>query len=670
MADFHFIRPYWLFALIGLIFALWLVARLRVNNTAWQKLLPAHLAEVLIKQPAKSTSLSLLAPTLIGFLTIIALAGPTWQKLPQPVYQIARGSVLVMDMSYSMLATDVSPNRLTRARYKAIDLLDNINEGDIGLIAYAGDAFTISPLTTDINNIKLLLPSLSPDIMPELGSNPYAALALADDMLKNAGHLRGDIYWFTDGVDNEELTDLHELAQKLGHKVNILGIGTKAGAPIKLTNGELLKDDNGAIVIPKLPSAKLAGIARSGKGNYHTISLDNSDIEKLVSGSVLDSTKDQSEDQNSQQQDTDNQSNTGDQWQEAGPYLLLLVLPLVLSYFRRGQLFSLILPSLTTGLSSLVALSIGLAPTPSQANTLQDAWTDLWQTQDQQAQEKFGAKAYQEAAEQFADSQWRASAHYKAGNYEQALSGFQQSNSADALYNQGNALAKLGRIDEAIDAYQQALNKQPDFANAKANKELLEALKKQQEQQNQQDSKGDNNQEQNQQKNGDNAGDNSDGNNTENANSDNSSQENSDSENTGQDDSEQGADSGEQQGAEQSDNSNQSNNSQSNKSELDTPKDNSQQPAESGSESNQEQSSEQTASDAMQQPDAQQPGEQGQTAAIDQASLAEQQDQEAAQKHQQILKKVTDDPYLLLRNKMQLEYQKRRHNNNGAKKKW
>ena len=132
-----------------------------------------------------------------------------------------------MDMSYSMYATDVKPNRITRARYKAVDLLAKINEGDIGLIAYAGDAFIISPLTQDIKNIELLLPSLSPDIMPVQGANAFAALNLADKTLKNAGHVSGDIYWFTDDIDNDEMSDVYEWSKNNSHQVNILGVGSK-----------------------------------------------------------------------------------------------------------------------------------------------------------------------------------------------------------------------------------------------------------------------------------------------------------------------------------------------------------------------------------------------------------------------------------------------------------
>ena len=279
--NFHFIRPWWLLAFFALLIVLFILKKIRYYQSPWQHFIPAHLANTLLenyqskgKQSTSSQPHYWLKPLIIGCCIIIALAGPAWQKLPQPVYQLERGAVLIMDMSYSMFATDVKPNRLTRARYKAIDLLKRINEGDVGLIAYAGDAFIISPLTQDIKNIELLLPSLSPDIMPVHGANALAALTLADKTLKNAGHVSGDIYWFTDDIDNEEMSDIYDWANNNNHKVNILGVGSKTGAPIKLSNGKLLKDNKGAIVIPKLPESRLAAISKRSRGVYRTMTND------------------------------------------------------------------------------------------------------------------------------------------------------------------------------------------------------------------------------------------------------------------------------------------------------------------------------------------------------------------------------------------------------------
>ncbi|WP_286265595.1 VWA domain-containing protein [Thalassotalea atypica] len=620
--DFHFIRPVWLLAIIALMLAMYLLRKIRVSQSGWTKLVPKHLSSVLLEQGNEGKSLSLALPFLTGLLAIVALAGPTWQKLPQPVYQIQRGSVLIMDMSYSMYATDITPNRLTRARYKAIDLLDNLNEGDIGLIAYAGDAFVISPLTEDINNIKLLLPSLSPDLMPEMGSNPLAALYLANDMLANAGHVEGDIYWFTDGIDFEDISDINDWSKSFPHRLNILGVGTNDGAPIKLTNGELLKDDKGAIVLPRLSSKYLAGVANQSTGHYQTISHENDDIEALTKPS-----------KNQQEKQQGENNNTGDQWQEAGPYLVILLLPLLLGYFRRGVL------------SVAAILMFTLPSKPSYAVD----FSNLWKTKDQQGQQQYNQESYDTAAALFEDPMWKGSAQYKNGEYEQALSSFQQLDTADAYYNQGNAYAQLKDFDNAIEAYDKALEKNPNDENAQKNKALIEELKKQQEQQQQQE---------NEQQQGDQSQDQQD---SEEQQSEQKEQQNKDSQ---QSDS---SDENQSQSEQKKDDQANSQENQSEQEQQDQQQENSN-AQQNEAEKDLEQEKEQQAQNEAQPEE----GEPETKEAQAQQARQEQIDQEKAQKHQQLLNKVTDDPYLLLRNKMQLEYQKRRQNGSqsGVKKKW
>ena len=662
--NFHFIRPLWFLALLVLLLVLWLLKKHRFYQSPWQHFLPAHLSQVLVEGNSHSSTATaqhkqrlngqtfLIKPLLIGLLSIIALAGPAWQKLPQPVYQTERGSVLIMDMSYSMYATDIKPNRLTRARFKAVDLLKNINEGDTGLVAYAGDAFVISPLTQDIKNIELLLPSLTPDIMPVPGANPLAALTIAHKMLLNAGHLNGDIYWFTDDVDNEELSDIYDWLNKFGHQLNILGIGSEAGAPITLPNGELLKDNSGAIVIPKLPSQQLKSLARRGHGNYQTIRNDDNDINHLISNDKLLNNSEREQQKNQQ---------TGDQWQEQGAWLLVLILPLLLSYFRRGSAI-LILPLTSLPLLFLLSLS-SISPTafaqdsakplPSDTNTenetktstLASAWKNLWQTNNQQAQQHYNQKNYQQAAQQFDNPQWQGVANYKAGNYQGALDAFkkgEQASSASSLYNQGNALAQMQQFDQAIKHYEQALEQNPDLQDAKENIEKIKQRQKEQQQQQQQQdgeqSQDQQDQEQNQQ-------------------------------NNEQQDQQQNAK--DQQSQEQQSQDQQNQDQQSQQKDADgEPQENEQQQGqpENSAQEQENKDAEQEAAQAQQNDEDEQQGEEKTAAQI----AAEQQAKETQQKHQQLLNKVTDDPYLLLRNKMQIEYQKRKQNgtSQGVKKKW
>ncbi len=648
MADFHFIRPWWLLAIFALMVAIYLLKKLKISQSGWEQIIPKHLANVLIttdndsnktiataqnsnKKNSANKPLTLTMPFIIGLLSIIALAGPTWQKLPQPVFKMARGSVLIMDMSYSMYATDIVPNRLTRARYKAIDLLDSLNEGDIGLVAYAGDAFIISPLTEDINNIKLLLPSLTPDIMPELGSNPLAALIMADEMLKNSGHIKGDIYWFTDGVDNEDLADITQWTKDHAHNLHILGIGTLNGAPIKLTNGQLLKDNTGAIVIPHLTQGALTGLATKGHGNYQTIRNDNKDIDVLLKKNIIDKEQAKKQQKNTQ---------LGDQWQELGPYLIVLILPLLLGYFRRGNIIM------------LLPLTLLLLPN-EHANA--GIWQDLWHTKNQQAQQNFNQKKYAQAAKQFDQPLWQGSAHYKAGDYQQALTAFQQSDSAQALYNQGNALAKLQKFEQAIKAYQQALAKNPNLADAKKNKKIVEDLKKQQDRQKQK-------QKQKQKKDQDNK---------------KSSKQKQQDQQKNQQSKDQSSKDKNSQNKKNKDQKSQPSDQQKSADQKAQDQEKSKQ---KGKKDQQQNSAKNQAKEnkkkANKQPDQEKSKQKGkdkqQALSAKEKSAQDQRNKEAQQKYQQLLNKVTDDPYLLLRNKMQLEYQKRhdRGVNRGAKKTW
>lgn len=683
VTNFHFIRPAWLLAFFALFLVLFLLKRMRYYQSPWQRFLPSHLASALLEntnsfstKSATSSSSFWLKPFIIGCCIIIALAGPAWQKIPQPVYQLDRGAVLIMDMSYSMYATDVKPNRLTRSRYKAIDLLKKINEGDVGLIAYAGDAFIISPLTEDIKNIELLLPSLSPDIMPVHGANAIAALTLANQTFKNSGHLSGDIYWFTDDIENEEMSDIYQWASENNHRVNILGVGTKEGAPIKLSNGQLLKDNSGSIVVPKLPESRLSAIASRSRGIYQTMTNSGSDIKALTSHLTnnINNEADESSVNGLVNEQKEKQAMQGDQYHEQGPWLLLIMVPLFLSYFRRGSsilAITWLFPSaLMLTFMSVSPNSYAQAQAPSQVNTpvppapntatskmptpgiskktvpvtkqessvISKVWKDLWQTSDQQGQQHYQQDKYSQAAEQFDDSQWKGSAHYKAGEFEQALNAFKESDTAQSLYNQGNSLAQLQKFDEAIDAYKKALAKDPNLTHAKENLEQLEAMKKEEEQSQKGEGEDNKDEQGDQQK------------------SDQQSQDSQDSSDGEQQESDQ---KNQQESQEQSDSS------QSEQQDAQSDQEN----KSAEQQSKEDKEKEKEAEQAQQSDENKQENGEEKTLAQQEADNKA---QETQQKHQQLLNKVTDDPYLLLRNKMRLEYQKRRQESAppGETKKW
>lgn len=181
MSDFTFLYPIWLTAFIPwAILILWLRKRQRS-----QTLIAPHLAKGLgLTSKASHNSLIAIAG-LCGAVAISALSGPSFISQERPSFANNSTRVLVMDMSMSMYATDIKPNRLTQARYKVTDLLKHWQEGSTGLVAYAGDAYIVSPLTRDTSTIANLVPNLSPDIMPYPGANAAKGIEIAIEMMQN-----------------------------------------------------------------------------------------------------------------------------------------------------------------------------------------------------------------------------------------------------------------------------------------------------------------------------------------------------------------------------------------------------------------------------------------------------------------------------------------------------
>ena len=624
LAQFHFLRPEWFVALVPLAILFFIVRHWRQRQSGWQSVVSSHLYQYMTEgKPGKGTRPPFWLLAFGWLIAVTALAGPTWERLPQPVYQLNTGHVLVLDMSLSMRATDVTPDRLTRAKYKAIDLINEIGEGEMGLVAYAGDAFVISPLTTDASNLTTLLPSLSPEIMPVAGSDPLLGIQTAAELLEQAGYNQGSIFWITDGIEREQQTELQDYVQGLPYDVSIMGVGTADGAPIKQINGELLKQTSGAIVIPTMDDDLLRGVAKSGGGRYTGITPDDSDIAYLASLSL-------NQRQAGDSGPTDDRA--GDQWQELGPYLLLVLLPFAAYAFRRGVIVVMLLPLLMP-LSPPVS-----AQTESAASSAQSSlpwWETPFLNRDQEGLASFKEQQFGKAAELFDDPSWQGAAQYKAGNYEAALESFSKLNTPDALYNQGNALARLGKLDEAIDKYNEVLAQQPDNKDAAENKALLEKLKEQQEQQEQQQQDQNNQDQQQDQQNQDN--------------SDASQQGN------GEDQNQQG----EQNDAASSDSENDSQSQSENESEQSNDGQQSPEQEQSADESeeqnDQKQDGEPQPAEQQDEQDAQQ---QAQSAAA-QGELTDE-EKEAQQRLDNLMRRVPDDPAFLLKRKMQLEAQQRR----------
>ena len=458
MSEFHFIRPWWLLGLLPLAVLAWQFWRVKRNQGGWQGAIAPHLLHLLQQQSQSSQrAWAPLSLFLAMTLATLALAGPSWERLPQPVYQLKAGTVVVMDMSLSMRATDISPNRLTQQRFKAIDLVQDYLDGEIGLIAYAGDAHIISPLSTDSKNLTNLIRALSPEIMPIRGSNPEAAIRLADRLLSDAGYLAGDIIWLTDGIDSLDQRLIIDFLRQTEHRVSIMAVGTPAGAPIELSDGSYLRDRNNQVVIPTYSLNLLETIATTSAGNFVQLRNDALDLERLTQLSPLQADGEK----------TDNEA--GDQWADRGAWLLLPVLILALLFAQKRRL-----PHILSGFVLVLSSLIVSPPSFAQQNEPLN-WTEqLWQTPYQQADQALQRGAFERAQGISEDAWQRGTAAYRAGNYEAALVDFSQRVDAAGFYNQGNALFQLERYQEAIMAYDEALRQRPNWLEAEENKALAE----------------------------------------------------------------------------------------------------------------------------------------------------------------------------------------------------
>ncbi|MDP1774399.1 MAG: VWA domain-containing protein [Methylobacter sp.] len=464
LAEFHFIRPYWLLAVLPYIVILALILRNKLAQGNWSAVCDAALLPYLLQEkPVNQSRWPITAGAIASLLVIIALAGPTWERLPSPVFRNDSALVIALDLSRSMDAADIKPSRLIMARYKIADILKQRKDGQTALLVYAGDAFTVTPLTDDTETIDSQLSALNTDIMPSQGSDTASALEKAAELLKQAGLQKGQILLVTDGVDVDKTLPAVKSLDK--YQLSILGVGTDDGAPIALPEGGFLKDERGNIVVPKLNSGELAKLAQTGNGVYQTITANDADIQAVLANV----------DRSVEQQGKQNDNLLLDQWADKGPWLLLLVLPLAALTFRKGLL--------------CLALLL-ILPLPKNSYAL--GWQDLWQTKDQQAQQSYKKQDFAKAAEQFENPDWKAAAQYKAGEYDKALESLKNSKSESSAYNQGNALAKAGQLEEAIKAYEKALAMNPNDSDAKHNKEVVEkALEEQKQEQKKRDQQKD-----------------------------------------------------------------------------------------------------------------------------------------------------------------------------------
>jgi Ca-activated chloride channel family protein len=450
-SDFHFLRPEWLWGIPAVLMLAIALARRQLAPGSWQRIVDPALAPfVLVRNQARGLSYRWWLLLHSGIIAVLSIAGPSWNRVEQPVFRSEQAIVIAVDLSYSMDAQDLTPSRLARAKLKILDILERRKSGQTALVVYSANAFTVTPLTTDSDTVAALVNSLTTDIMPSRGSYPPAAIEKGRQLLEQAGVGFGEVLLIADGGSSSAAERAANELRSSGYTLSVLGVGTLQGAPIPKAGGGFVTDRSGNIAVPKLAADELKRLASAGGGRYTVLTTDDRDIDTLLSGEIGDARQ-------------SDKSVATDQWREEGPWLLLLLLPLAALSFRRGLI--------------LVLLLIVL-PLPQEAMAF--GWQDLWRNKDQLGQRLLEEGNAAEAAELFADPAWRAVASYRAGDYGGSAAGFADGEDVESLYNLGNALARLGQFESAIDAYEQALEIDPDMEDAIYNRELLKDIVQQQ----------------------------------------------------------------------------------------------------------------------------------------------------------------------------------------------
>lgn len=425
LAHLHFLRPDALWALLALplIGLLWQWRRRRAS--VWLHAVDAHLLPHLLAPGVRRSWVLVLL--LAGWtLAVLSLAGPSWRQSAQPLWQTPSPLVVVLDLSSRVRASDLPPSRLLQARAKLATLLRERSGGEVALLVYADDAFTVAPLTSDRANVALYLDALDPGVMPRDGQQAARALDAAVLLLQQSGAKQGDILLITDRANTVDQSAAAR-ARSQQMRVSVLGLGTPGGAAYR--------GDDGQIARAQLDEPSLRALASAGGGGYARLAEGDADLRAL---GMLSARGDGG----------DLRPGQSRSWQDEGFWLLLPLLVLSLWAFRRRGV-------------AAVALCLCCAPLmlPGPVQAAESGW---WQRADQRDQQRLsiGVDAYRQ------------------GDFSTAQQQFEPVQSAEGRYNLGNALARQGQLDAAIEAYDQALKLQPGMPDAVANRAAVDAARK------------------------------------------------------------------------------------------------------------------------------------------------------------------------------------------------
>ncbi|WP_339487543.1 VWA domain-containing protein [Pseudomonas sp. EL_65y_Pfl2_R95] len=454
LSAFHFLRPLWLLLLLPGIALPIIWARRNDISRQLQGAIAPHLLQHLVIKPQDNQRLRpvhLFAALLI--LGAMAAAGPTWQQDRPDFLDDRAPLILAVDLSPSMDADDVPPTRLSAVRHKLHDLIEQRAGARTALIAYAGSAHLVLPATDDPALLDSFLQALSTGLIEKNGHDVLGVIDQAKRLLE-AEKSPGTLVLITDGADPGLNAQIDEHLKGVDLQVLVLAVGSKTTGVVRNAQGQPQVDASGRPVVAKFDSKALEDLADAANAPLGSLTLNDDDLDWIELHA---------------QRHFQAVSDDGKEihWKDAGYWLCWPLLMIALFCVRRGWRVHWLA-------SLLLAVGLGLPAPPAQAGVLADAFF----TPDQQGRWAFEHQQYPKAAAHFNDPYWKGVAAYNAADFDAALINLASLDSAQAFFYMGNSYVRLSRFPEAINAYQQALKKQPVFAEATSNLALAQALQK------------------------------------------------------------------------------------------------------------------------------------------------------------------------------------------------
>lgn len=457
--EFHFLRPLWLLALPVILVLVFYLQRMEGRGSDWRRVIEPELLEALTETDnnARRWWVDLLIAGMV--FAVIAMAGPSLKKDIQPVYRKSDARIILFDISRSMNATDLAPTRLGRAKAAVAKILDESRGHRTALIAYAGDAWLMAPLTRDGRTLKTMLNVLETNIAPVQGSRPDRALLLAEKLISRSSAPNVEIIVLSDGFKGARSAELATSMRSRGHRVSVLAAGTEQGATIPIPGGKVVRDFNKEIVVARTDMTLLGELAAAGGGSVLSLEQPFDSLKPWLEKMSLVNDSEDAEAANEDEVIT---------WRDDGPWLLLPLLLLASLAFRKGWLMM---------IPFVVATNFMVPAQSAHAGFL-----DLFMRKDQQTAVALERGDFESALDKAPDSAWSGTVSYRRGDFASAALFYTDQNSADGHYNRGNALAMLGKFEEALAAYKAALTRYPDHEDATFNFQIVRKLLEEQNQ--------------------------------------------------------------------------------------------------------------------------------------------------------------------------------------------